>query len=219
MKVNKLLPVACLALATLFPDASLQAQEARTLFINMPDSLCPLLTKVNREDCVDFMDSKMKAQVNNRFGKPSEMTVLGTDYVRMQLSSLSTWQLKLLALNDTTRVVCEVSTACGPACDSDLRFYTTDWKPLPAARFISLPAMGDFLNRPDSTALYAYDDARRSADMLLMKANFAKEGTDLTLTLTTPAYMATETAEKLKPFLRRPLVYHWVDGKFIPSTR
>ena len=26
-----------------------QAQEAKTLFINVPDSLCPLLTKVNRE--------------------------------------------------------------------------------------------------------------------------------------------------------------------------
>ncbi|MFS2511540.1 DUF3256 family protein, partial [Bacteroides thetaiotaomicron] len=27
---------------------------------NCPDSLCPLLTKVNREDCIDFLSSKMK---------------------------------------------------------------------------------------------------------------------------------------------------------------
>jgi hypothetical protein len=37
-----------------------QAQDARTVFINMPDSLMPLLTKVNREDCIDFLDSKMR---------------------------------------------------------------------------------------------------------------------------------------------------------------
>ena len=42
-----------------------QAQDARTVFINMPDSLMPLLTKVNREDCIDFLDSKMRAQVKN----------------------------------------------------------------------------------------------------------------------------------------------------------
>ena len=29
-------------------------------FIAMPDSVAPLLTKVNREDCVDFLASNMK---------------------------------------------------------------------------------------------------------------------------------------------------------------
>ena len=33
----------------------------------------PLLTKVNREDCVDFLASNMKAEVKNRFGKVSEL--------------------------------------------------------------------------------------------------------------------------------------------------
>ena len=47
-----------------------------------------------------------------------------------------------------------------------------------------------------------------------MKADFNKENTELTLTLTTPDYMSKETAEKLKPFLRRPEVYHWKNGAF-----
>lgn len=68
--------------------------------------------------------------------------------------------------------------------------------------------MDDFLNAPDSAGVYEFDEARRSADMLLMKADFNKENTELTLTLTTPDYMSKETAEKLKPFLRRPVVYH-----------
>ena len=32
-----------------------------------------------------------------------------------------------------------------------------------------------------------------------MKADFSKDNSELTLTLTTPDYMAKETAEKLKP--------------------
>ena len=214
MKINRLVSAIFFFVVGLFSLASLQAQEAKTLFVNIPDSLTPLLTKVNREDCIDFLESKMKAQVENRFGKKSEMTELGTDYVRMQMSPQTSWQMKVLALSDTTKGVCLVSTACAPACDSSLRFYTTDWKPLADSQFISLPVMSDFLSTPDSTTIYDFDEARRSADMLLMKADFSKDNSELTLTLTTPDYMAKETAEKLKPFLRRPIVYHWKNGVF-----
>ena len=202
MKINKLVITIFFSAVGLFASTALWAQEAKTLFVNMPDSLSPLLTKVNREDCIDFLESKMKAQVENRFGKKSEM------------SSQSTWQMKVLALNDSTNVICTVSTACAPACDSSIRFYTDDWKPLTASLFITLPVMGDFLNTPDSAGVYEFDEARRSADILLMKADFNKENAELTVTLTTPDYMSTETAEKLKPFLRRPLVYHWKNGAF-----
>lgn len=214
MKINKLVITIFFSAVGLFASTVLWAQEAKTLFVNMPDSLSPLLTKVNREDCIDFLESKMKAQVENRFGKKSEMTDLSKDYIRMQMSSQSIWQMKVLALNDSTNVICTVSTACAPACDSSIRFYTDDWKPLTASLFITLPVMGDFLNTSDSASVYEFDEARRSADILLMKADFNKENTELTVTLTTPDYMSKETAEKLKPFLHRPIVYHWKNGVF-----
>lgn len=215
MKINKFVIAIFFFAVGLFTSTSLWAQEAKTLFVNMPDSLSPLLTKVNREDCIDFLESKMKAQVENRFGKKSEMTDLSKDYIRMQMSSQSTWQMKVLALNDSTNVICTVSTACAPACDSSIRFYTDVWKPLTASLFITLPVMGDFLSTPDSAGVYEFDEARRSADMLLMKADFNKENTELTVTLTTPDYMSKEAAEKLKPFLRCPIVYHWKNGAFV----
>lgn len=215
MKINKLVITIFFSAVGLFDSTALWAQEAKTLFVNMPDSLSPLLTKVNREDCIDFLESKMKAQVENRFGKKSEMTDLSKDYIRMQMSSQSIWQMKVLALNDSTNVICTVSTACAPACDSSVRFYTDGWKPLTESLFITLPVMDDFLNTPDSAGVYEFDEVRRSADMLLMKADFNKENTELTFTLTTPDYMSKEAAERLKPFLRRPIVYHWKNGTFV----
>lgn len=215
MKVNKLTLQIVFFFICLFSITAMQAQEAKTLFINMPDSLSPLLTKVNRADFIDFLGSKMKAQVENRFGQQSEMTDLTDDYIRMQLTPETTWQMKVLALNDSTRVICSVSTACGPACDSSIRFYTTDWKTLTTDPFIKLPEMNDFLIAPDSTAIYEYDEARRAADILLMKVDLNKDNTELTVTLATPDYMSKETAEKLKPFLRRPIVYQWKNGMFI----
>ena len=65
---------------------SLSAQLAKTCFTNMPDSLSPLLTAVNRADFIDFLESKMKAEVTNRFGGKSEMTELAPDYIRIQMT-------------------------------------------------------------------------------------------------------------------------------------
>ena len=39
---------------------SASAQNMRSVFIAMPDSITPLLTKVNKEDFVDFLDNKGK---------------------------------------------------------------------------------------------------------------------------------------------------------------
>ena len=168
---------------------SVGAQEAKTVFVNIPDSLCPLLSSVNRADCIDFIESKMKAQVTNRFGGKSEMTELSPDYVSLQMSDASNWQMKLLPLNDTTKVVCAVSIVCAPACDSHIRFYTTDWKELPATDFLpSVPQMNDFFTSSDSTD-YDFIDARLQADMTLMQAELSKENGTLTFTLTTPEYM------------------------------
>lgn len=215
MKGNKIILSILFGGISLFSLTSLRAQEAKTLFVSMPDSLSPLLTSVNRADCVDFLESKMKAQVDNRFGKKSEMTALSKDYVRMQMSPKEVWQMKVLALNDTTKVICTVSTACAPACDSSIRFYTTDWKPLSTSLFITLPVMDDFLLTPDSTDIYTFEEAFRPADILLMKADFNQENTELMLTFTTPDYMEKETAEKLKLFLRRPIIFQWKEGTFV----
>lgn len=212
--IKKLSVVLCLVFIGM---GALKAQEAKTCFKNMPDSLCPLLSAVNRADFIDFLESKMKAEVTNNFGGKSEMTELSPDYIRVQMTPQSTWQMKLLPVNDSTKVICTVSTVCAPACDSHINFYTTDWKELPAASYLpALPAMDDFiLQAPDTVDVYEYQAARRQADMLLVKTDLSAKDAALTFTFTTPDYMEKEAAEKLKPFIRRPIAYTWNQGRFI----
>ena len=185
----------------------LQAQEAKTCFKNMPDSICPLLSAVNRADFIDFLESKMKAEVTNSFGGKSEMTELAPDYIHVKMTPQSSWQMKLLPVNDSTKVVCVVSTVCAPACDSHVKFYTTDWKELVASSYLpALPVLDDFIaEAADTVDVYEYQDARRQADTLAF-------------TFTTTDYMGKEAAEKLKPFVRRPIVYTWNQGKFEKSS-
>ena len=200
------------------PLLGLQAQNARTCFVNMPDSLLPLLTPVNRADCVDFLESNMKAEVTNVFDRKSQMTHLSDDYIRLQLTPQSTWQMKLLAVTDSTKVICVVSSVCAPACDSRICFYSTDWQPLATARYLpSLPGLDDFLKPvPANQDDYHYQDAVRAVDMLLMRADLSPADDKLTFTFTTPDYLDKETASKLQPFVRREAVsYEWRGGQYI----
>ena len=204
-----------LLIAVLFCAMPLFAQNMKSVFIAMPDSITPLLSQVNKEDCVDFLDSNMKAEVINRFGGKAEMKVLTGDYVLMQTTPGSTLEMKLFPVNDSTKVVCMVKTVCASACDSEIRFYASDW-----SKELS---KDDFLQQPDVEAFYLPQDSvteeytliRKKADMDLMKASLSKDATSLTFIYTTPEYMNKDDKEKLLPYLRKePIVLQWQDGKF-----
>ena len=199
----------------MFCVMSVVAQDMKTVFVAMSDSVTPLLTKVNREDCIDFLDSNMKAVVKNRFGNVAEMKVLTDDYVLMQTSEVGTLEMKLLPLADSTKVICMVKTVNVPVADSSVRFYTSDWsQQLDVKEFLQLPSMDAFFLPNDSLK----DEAiltRKKADMHLMKAQLSKEDTSLTFTYTTPDYLNEEDREKLLPHLRKePIVLRWSEGKF-----
>ena len=199
----------------MFCVMSVVAQDMKSVFVAMPDSVTPLLTKVNREDCIDFLDSNMKAVVKNRFGNVAEMKVLTDDYVLMQTSEVGTLEMKLLPLADSTKVICMVKTVNVPVADSSVRFYTSDWsQQLDVKEFLQLPSMDAFFLPNDSLK----DEAiltRKKADMHLMKAQLSKEDTSLTFTYTTPDYLNEEDREKLLPHLRKePIVLRWSEGKF-----
>lgn len=186
------------------------AQQIRESFVNMPDSLSTLLTKVNREDFIDFLDSNMKAEVNNRLGGKSQMTKLTADFLEVKMSEQSTYQLKVLTKSDGTQLLCAVSTACGPVCDSHINFFTTDWQPLDANDLVpKLPVLDSFLKPFPEDSSYALRDARHQADLLLMKANLSADNITLSFTLTTPEYMDAEAAKLLAPYIVPTVTLQW----------
>jgi hypothetical protein len=194
---------------------SASAQDMKSVFIAMPDSITPLLTKVNKEDFVDFLDSNMKAEVKNRFDGTAEMKVLTEDYTLVQTSEIGTLEMKLLPVNDSTKVICMVKTVCASACDSDVRFYTSDWsKELDAASLLQRPS-ADVFFLPNDTLSEEGVLIRKKADMHLMKVSLSKDNPTLTFIYTTPDYLNQEDKEKLLPHLRKePVVLEWKDGQF-----
>ncbi|MDR3119195.1 MAG: DUF3256 family protein [Mediterranea sp.] len=202
------------AIALILSPFVLRAQEARTLFNSIPEAMLPMLSPVNRADFIDFIDSGMKARVKNKFGDMSEMTDLTDSYIRIKPTDRSTWEMKVLPANDSTKIICVVSTVCGPACDSAVDFYTAGWEKLTASDYLAAPVADDFFQLPDSTRLDDYTRYRNGMTMTLATAALSGQTNTLTFTLTTPTY-AGSSAERQsqttgpQPFLRNPPVYLW----------
>lgn len=193
------------------------AQQAKQYFVSMPDTILPLLTEINRADCIDFLESNMRAIVTNRLDGKSEMTKLTDNYIEIKLSEQSSWQMKVLALNDSTQVLCTVFTACAPACDSHIKFYTTQWESLSLADYIqTMPTLSDYLPQLNETD---YDiqtlNAVKQADLLLIKMQLSADDNTLVCSFDTPQYMEKSAAQKLTPLLQKPIVYNWNSGKFV----
>ena len=191
------------------------AQDMKSVFISMPDSIAPLLTKVNKEDCVDFLAYDMKAEVKNRFGGVTELKVLTDDYLFLQTTANSSMEMKLLPVNDSTKVVCMIKTVCSSAYDSEVHFYSSDWKQkLMTTDYLSKPE-GDMFFLPVDSSDEEYALIRKEANVHLLKASLSKEDVSLTFIYTTPDYLNKENKEKLEPYLRKePVVLKWQEGKF-----
>lgn len=121
------------------------AQTAKDYFLKMPDSFLPYLTKVNKEDMPDFIDSKMVAKVKNRFQSTTEMKQLTDDYLLIESTPSSTLQLKVLPVKEKDPILALITTVNGPVPDSRVQFFTSEWKELPAEKILSLPVAASFL--------------------------------------------------------------------------
>ena len=205
-------------MSLLFLCNMLSAQQMKEVFLNMPDSITPLLSAVNKADFIDFLDSEMKAQVKNALGGDSEMLTLTADYTEVQMSKNSSFEMKILPFKDDY-LVGIIETVKGPVANSCLTLYNSKWEVLPTLDFITRPKATDFLKVAEfdnSTSDTKYIDLK-GLDMSLIRYDFSADKPSLIATYTTPEYLNKEMQEQVSPFLNTSLSYVWDGLIFNPA--
>ena len=74
----------------------LQAQSIDSIFVSVPKKYLPLLEEAERLNLLDLYNYKMKAEAENSFGGRTLMVEKDSDYVGVQLTEVSSWELKRL---------------------------------------------------------------------------------------------------------------------------
>lgn len=203
--IKRILLINILFATTLY---TVQAQTAKEVFVSMPDSVLEVFSKNDRADFADFLDSKMKAVVKNKNGANSEMTVLTNDYLNLNITSEVSWQMKLLQVNDSTKIVCCVETFKAPAKVSSIRFYTTNWRELNTTDYITLPNTSDFVVGTEK------EKTTQEITMLLLSAQVSAGSDNLVFTFKPEEYMHETAVELIKGKVKEKIVYRWNKIRF-----
>lgn len=184
----------------------------RQIFAAMPDSVMPLLTKNNRLDFIDFLDCKMDAVVTNRLDGKSRMDMLTDDYLSMRYTSSCDVEMKLLPVNDSTEVLCMVTTLKAGVCDSRVDFYDVSWNPLPVEPIFMQPKLDDFRTEEVSDSAYM---AWKKMDVYFKTYRLSPEASTLTCRLSTLDYLSKEDKELVLPYVKSDsIVFLWESGAF-----
>ena len=187
------------------------AADLRALFIDMPDSIMPTLTKSERLDFLDFIDYGMKAVAKNKLGGESEMTMLQENMLTVKTSQSGQFDMALFRKKDGKNLICIVRTVTARYPDSRIAFYTEEWKPVPLKGLIELPQFDDYLTKE---ALKADSlDYFRKLSMLRLQSVTPVDG-GLEFRYTSLDYIG-EDADRYKTWIKtEPILYIWTGKKF-----
>ncbi len=178
--MNKRMQAIILATLTLQPLAWGQV-TLRDAFANAPDSIFPLLTRNNRLDCLDFAEGNVTMEVNNLASGQTRIDSITHDYLRIQMTPRSRVELRMLqATEQMPQRICMIHTCMGPAEDSHVTLYGTDWTLLGQ---VERPKADEFID----------DSLEREArgiltDLSLMRATFSEGGDSLIWTMPTTEF-------------------------------
>lgn len=187
----------------------LEAQDMKTLFTRMPDAFLPQLETAWRKDLADLYLAGKEARLQNTMGGYSQLLKLTGDYLLLQVTERSAVEIKRLPLINNTSILCMITTVEGPAADSRVSFYTTEWQPLESAGLLT-PVKAEWFIREDADR-----DALSRLDIDLIKYRLSPDDQTLTASFTTPLYLHKTERRELLPFLKdTSKVYTWNKSAF-----
>lgn len=192
----------------------------RDVWLSMPDGMIPYLNKNLRLEHLDFVDMGVKSEVNHQLNGVSVMDTLTADYTHITLSKSSSLELRLLPVNDSTKIICMVRTFKAPAEESEIRFYDTDWNLLTDDYGLEKIKNQDntdtefllssFVQRPDTLSTERFEELCKLIEPVMVSASFDVAEPVLTFRLSVPLAVPDDH-EQLKSILR-PRRFKW-DGK------
>ncbi|MBO7301995.1 MAG: DUF3256 family protein [Bacteroidaceae bacterium] len=183
----------------------------KSLFVEAPDSVFPLLDKNQRADCVDFFDAGMQYGVTNKLEGKTTLVDLAPDYMLLETSGTLRMELKKLPLGDDF-IICVVNTVTAEASDSRVAFFSSSWKRLDTSCFFAAPSIREFF-----TSQSAADEFLNLCEIYLVSLKLNSADTGMVAEYTMPSYMNKDDADRVLSHLRR-IVFVWDGKSFVQST-
>jgi hypothetical protein len=200
--------ISILLLLVCFPFL-LSAQTAEKIFISMPEFILLTLTDINRLELVELYKSELPAAVENQINDSCFLARMTDDYLQIQEGKSSLELIVLPMINDS-KVICLIRTVCAPLCDSNLEFYTVNWKKLDSNAFITPARKMQYLKDSVNPDEQKVRNALVPLDISLMQFRYNPDSRELLQYYNTLEYLSADDREKVAPYLKNtPVIFKW----------
>ena len=121
LDMKKILIIICFLTCWL----GVSAQSLREVWIEMPDSILPYLSKSQRTELADYVEMKAEPAVLSTFGDSVRIERMTNNYLLLKANEATRLEIKLLD-NNTLALA---QTWMAPAAESKLSLFNLQWQP------------------------------------------------------------------------------------------
>lgn len=184
---------------------------AREVFSGLQVPALDLLKKSQRLDMLDYWDADSIHKAVNGLGGQSWLMTVTPDYLKVAVSPVSTFEVKLLPLKKDT-VVMTISTVGDSvqAPDSKVAFYDRSLRPLDTSKLLVAPDLSLFFDIPKGSAT-KMSEIREMIPFPTVEYSVDKESNDLKARLTVERFMDVDDYNIIKLFLKPEITAVWKD--------
>ena len=197
--MKKILIIICFLTCCL----GVSAQSLREVWIEMPDSILPYLSKSQRTELADYVEMKAEPAVLSTFGDSVRIERMTNNYLLLKANEATRLEIKLLD-NNTLALV---QTWMAPAAESKLRLFNLQWQPKEAVVAYKVNIV-----KPDSMSDEDFADLKTLMSPRLKEYRLSADNNSLSVSWNYP--LLSKKDVKRVTELLKPQVLNWTGKDF-----
>ena len=179
------------------------AQSLREVWIEMPDSILPYLSKSQRTELADYVEMKAEPVVLSTFGDSVRIERMTNNYLLLKANEATRLEIKLLD-NNTLALV---QTWMAPAAESKLSLFNLQWQPKEA-----VVEYNENIVKPDTMTDEEFNDLKSLMYPRLKEYRLSPENNSLSVSWNYPLISKKELKRMVD--LLKPKVLNWTGRDF-----
>ena len=173
----------------------------------MPDILNVTLSRQNRLELLEYHKAHQSDSVANRFGNQAHLMSLDSLNQRIVVrnTASSTFEMKILNLEDSTKIIGIIRTVCAPVCLSTIEFYDTAWNVI-SLQFTMPKAIKWVDEKSIPTDKIDLQWVRNVMDVSFISLNFSVQGQSLVARNNTLDFLSEQARKLLSPYVTKKTI-------------
>jgi len=195
-------------LLLLFFCQGLFSQTIDKVYVKMPDILNPILSGKNRLELVEYYKSHQSDSITNRFQNQTHLVLLDelNRHIVVKNTTSTTFDIKILTLEDSTLAIGIIRTVCAPVCQSTIEFYDTAWNRIQLK--FTMPKAIEWVNEKSIPAdKIDIKWVRNMMNVSFISLKFSSDNQTIKATNNTMEFLSEADRKTIQPYiLAKPII-------------